>query len=61
MPMKPEDLKNAVERAEERCVVECHYHLDTGPILMVLKPGHVLERCCRCQGTRQVHVEHRRK
>jgi len=34
------------------------WHSYRGPILMVIKDGHVLEKCCECGAIRQVHIEH---
>lgn len=34
------------------------YHLFTGPIMVVIKPDYVLEKCCSCGATRQSHRDH---
>lgn len=35
------------------------WHMFMGAIHMVVRPGHVLEECCKCDALRQVHIEHR--
>ena len=34
------------------------WHAHRGPIMMVLKDGHILQKCCHCEETRQVHRDH---
>lgn len=42
-----------VPREHEHC-----WHLHRGPLMMVLRDGHVVQNCCKCQATRTVHGEH---
>lgn len=37
--------------------VHC-WHVHSSPFYMVLKDGHVLQDCCRCGASRQVHRDH---
>lgn len=34
------------------------WHNQAQPHHMVLEDGHVLQRCCQCGDTRQVHVDY---
>lgn len=34
------------------------WHIFTGPLLMVIRDGHVVQKCCKCPAMRQVHREH---
>lgn len=34
------------------------YHAYGGPIWMVVPDGHVLEKCCKCEATRLIHIDH---
>jgi hypothetical protein len=34
------------------------WHAHEGPYMMVLRDGHILQKCCKCQGTRTVHRAH---
>lgn len=34
------------------------WHPHTGPLMMVIKEGHVVQSCCKCQQLRQVHRAH---
>lgn len=34
------------------------FHTFRGPIWMVVPDGHVLEKCCKCETTRLIHIEH---
>ena len=34
------------------------WHPHTGPLMMVIKEGHVVQSCCKCQDMRQVHRGH---
>lgn len=34
------------------------WHLHKGPLMMVIKEGHVVQSCCKCQNMRQVHRAH---
>jgi hypothetical protein len=36
------------------------YHAFTGPIWMVVPPGHVVQKCCKCESVRTIHVDHTR-
>ena len=44
----------------DRCDGQNHcWHLHTGPLLMVVPEGHVVEKCCQHpEATRLVHVDH---
>ncbi len=35
-----------------------HWHLYTGPILMVIPHGHVVQDCCVCNALRTIHKGH---
>lgn len=39
------------------CAKHC-WHAYQGAYHMVLKDGHILQKCCRCPATRQVHRDH---
>lgn len=41
------------------CKCDHCWHLDGGPVMMVIRPNHVIERCCHCDAIRQVHSGHR--
>lgn len=49
-----------VEMQKKNPVVSCthHYHPKTGPVMMVIKDGHVVVQCCMCDHMKQVHREH---
>jgi len=34
------------------------FHAFAGPYMAVLKDGHILQKCCKCETTRQVHRDH---
>jgi hypothetical protein len=34
------------------------WHAYRGPIWMVIPDGHVLEKCCKCETTRLIHIDH---
>lgn len=34
------------------------WHVHRGAIWMVLKDGHIVQECCRCEATRTIHAEH---
>lgn len=34
------------------------WHAFRGPIWMVIPDGHMVQKCCQCEATRTVHVEH---
>lgn len=34
------------------------WHLFLGTLWMVVKPGHVVQSCCKCPKIRQVHRDH---
>ena len=36
------------------------FHAYRGVIWMVIPDGHILEKCCNCEITRLVHVDHAR-
>lgn len=35
------------------------WHIFTGPLLMVVPDGHVVEKCCSCKAMRTIHRGHR--
>ena len=39
---------------------ECNHcwHLRERPIHMVIKDGHMIQTCCKCQAIQQVHRDH---
>lgn len=39
------------------CKNHC-YHNFRGPIWMVIPDGHVVQKCCKCNDTIVVHIEH---
>lgn len=41
-----------------QCEPHC-WHLHTGALLLVVKDGHVVESCCKCNAMRQIHRDHR--
>lgn len=41
------------EQNHEHC-----FHAYRGAIHMVVPDGHVLEKCCKCETTRMIHVDH---
>ena len=41
------------ETKHEHC-----WHAHRGPVMMVIKDGHTVQQCCKCQATRQVHLDH---
>jgi hypothetical protein len=44
---------------EGHCCASGHcWHRKTGAIWMVVKDGHVIQECCRCDATRSVHADH---
>lgn len=34
------------------------YHAYHGPIWMVIPDGHIVQKCCKCEATRLVHIDH---
>jgi hypothetical protein len=34
------------------------FHMKMGPILMVVKDGHVVVECCKCGSVREEHRDH---
>lgn len=45
--------KDSKEHGHEHC-----FHAYRGAIHMVIPDGHVLEKCCKCETTRMVHIDH---
>lgn len=41
----------------DKCVQHCWHH-HRGPIHMFIRPGFMVQECCRCCATRQVHMDH---
>lgn len=37
---------------------QCCFHDYRGAIWMVIPDGHVLQKCCKCEATRLIHVDH---
>lgn len=37
---------------------EHHWHAFEGPTMIVLKDGHILQKCCQREATRQIHQDH---
>ena len=51
--MQPTKTVTNSPAEKERC--DHCYHRHTGPLMMVIKDGHIVERCCKCGCLRQVH------
>lgn len=34
------------------------WHAKSGPYMMVLRDGCILQQCCKCDATKQVHKDH---
>jgi hypothetical protein len=56
--MKSVGTYEAAEQCNMHDACDHCYHRFTGIIHMVIKPGHILEQCCKCQSIRQVHPDH---
>lgn len=42
-----------------QCLQASHcWHTMRGPLWIVLKDGFIVQQCCRCEATRQVHRDH---
>lgn len=49
------------ERMADRNEKDGHWHCwhqFHGPIWMVIPDGHTVQKCCKCDAVRTVHVEH---
>ena len=44
-------------QTSEFACVHC-WHDFRGPLWIVLPDGHVVQKCCHCEQTRTIHVEH---
>jgi hypothetical protein len=45
------------EKVSSKICEHC-WHPQEGPYMMVLRDGHILQKCCKCGAGRQVHRAH---
>jgi hypothetical protein len=46
------------QKDEGHCCDGHCWHAKHGAIWMVVKDGHVIQECCRCDATRSIHRDH---